>query len=61
MNVHASTVAGGLGKLMSEWIVDGAPSQDVSKMDVARFLSAHSNKQYLRTRVPEVVCEKFDE
>uniref|UniRef100_A0A915IHE6 Uncharacterized protein n=1 Tax=Romanomermis culicivorax TaxID=13658 RepID=A0A915IHE6_ROMCU len=55
MNCYGVTLAGGVGKLVSNWLLDGYPSQDVSKIDVARFLTAHSNRQYLRTRTPEVV------
>lgn len=54
MNCYGATLAGGVGKLLADWIVDGIPSQDVSKIDVARFLNVHSNKQYLARRVPEI-------
>lgn len=55
MSGYGGTLAGGVGKLLSDWIVDGYPPQDVSKIDVARFLNVNSNKRYLERRVPEIV------
>ncbi|MEU0552842.1 FAD-dependent oxidoreductase [Dactylosporangium sp. NPDC006015] len=39
--VHGLAAAGGVGKVISEWIVGGAPEWDVSTMDVRRF-GAHA-------------------
>jgi len=51
--------AGGLGKLLSEWIAEKGPKSDVHKVDVTRFLELHCNPQYLHERVPEVASNTF--
>ncbi|KAF8366893.1 pdpr-1 [Pristionchus pacificus] len=48
------SLAGGVGEVLSDWIIDGRPSIDVSRIDVARFLELHANQQYLSERIPEV-------
>jgi glycine cleavage system aminomethyltransferase T/glycine/D-amino acid oxidase-like deaminating enzyme len=35
--VHGLAAAGGVGKVMAEWIVDGLPEWDMSTMDIRRF------------------------
>ena len=35
--VHGLAAAGGVGKVMAEWIVDGSPEYDVFGMDLRRF------------------------
>uniref|UniRef100_A0AC34FMU9 Pyruvate dehydrogenase phosphatase regulatory subunit, mitochondrial n=1 Tax=Panagrolaimus sp. ES5 TaxID=591445 RepID=A0AC34FMU9_9BILA len=52
--------AGGMGKILSDIIVDGFTNADISKVDVTRFLSLHSNPQYLLERVPEVASNTFN-
>ena len=37
---HGIAGAGGVGRLMAEWIVDGEPSMDVAHMDINRFGAA---------------------
>src|SRR4051794_39543056 len=59
MNGVGASWAGGIGKLLADWIIDGQPSQDVSKIDISRLLEMHSNKYYLTHRVPEVVSKLF--
>jgi glycine/D-amino acid oxidase-like deaminating enzyme len=39
--VHGLAAAGGVGKVMAEWIVDGTPEYDVAHMDIRRF-GAHA-------------------
>lgn len=52
--------AGGLGQILSEWIINGGPKDtDISKVDVTRFLELHNNPQYLFERVPEVASNTF--
>jgi heterotetrameric sarcosine oxidase gamma subunit len=36
-NAHGIAGAGGIGKVMAEWIVDGEPSMDLWHMDINRF------------------------
>lgn len=42
------THAGGVGKAMAEWMTEGAPSVNVSRCDVARFLPHERNRPYAR-------------
>lgn len=61
MNAQGLSFAGGLGSVLAEWILAGQPpsSMIVDKMDLTRFLSLHSNPQYLFQRVPEVASNIF--
>jgi glycine cleavage system aminomethyltransferase T/glycine/D-amino acid oxidase-like deaminating enzyme len=47
--------AGGAGKYLAEWIVEGQPSLDLWSVDVRRFGSWANNREYLRARVIEVL------
>lgn len=47
--------AGGAGKALAEWIVDGEPSMDLTGVDVRRFGRFNGNHQWLRDRVGEVL------
>ncbi|MFM5886086.1 MAG: FAD-dependent oxidoreductase [Novosphingobium sp.] len=45
--------AGGVGKVMAEWIRDGIPPADLWTVDVRRNLPFQNNRKYLRERVTE--------
>ncbi len=45
--------AGGIGKVMSEWIRDGHPPVDLWEVDVRRNIPFQGNRKYLRERVSE--------
>jgi heterotetrameric sarcosine oxidase gamma subunit len=45
--------AGGIGKVISEWIRDGHPPIDLWEVDVRRNMPFQSNRRYLRERVSE--------
>ncbi len=47
--------AGGAGKYLAEWIVDGEPSIDLWSVDIRRFGTALNNRAFLRDRVTEVL------
>lgn len=47
--------AGGAGKYLAEWILEGRPSLDLSSVDVRRFGPWANNRAYLRARVVEVL------
>jgi dimethylglycine dehydrogenase len=46
------TQAGGVGKYLAEWIIDGEPSIDLSSLDPRRF-GTWSNKKYTLAKVHE--------
>ncbi len=45
--------AGGIGKVMAEWMRDGYPPVDLWEVDVRRNMRFQGNRKYLRTRVSE--------
>jgi 4-methylaminobutanoate oxidase (formaldehyde-forming) len=45
--------AGGIGKVVSQWIRDGHPPADLWEVDVRRNLPFQINRKYLRARVSE--------
>ena len=45
--------AGGIGKVMAEWIRDGRPPADLWTVDVRRNMPFQINRKYLRERVSE--------
>jgi len=45
--------AGGIGKVMAEWIRDGYPPMDLWTVDVRRNMPFQRNRKYLRERVGE--------
>ncbi|OEV31059.1 FAD-dependent oxidoreductase [Streptomyces nanshensis] len=47
--------AGGAGRALAEWIVDGSPSGDVAGVDIRRFGPFNGNNQWLRARVGEIL------
>ncbi len=47
--------AGGAGRALAEWIVDGGPTMDLWPVDIRRFAPFHNNQDWLRERVREVV------
>jgi 4-methylaminobutanoate oxidase (formaldehyde-forming) len=55
MNSVGIASAAGAGKAISEWIVEGHPSDDLWEVDIRRFHSFQANGQYLRDRTIESV------
>ena len=55
---HGLAGAGGMGKLVAEWIVDGTPSLDVWHMDSRRFGAAYRSRE-LHARAHEEVYETY--
>jgi len=45
--------AGGIGKVLAEWIRDGRPPADLWEVDVRRAMPFQGNRSYLRERVSE--------
>jgi 4-methylaminobutanoate oxidase (formaldehyde-forming) len=57
---HGIAGAGGVGKVMAEWIVGGEPELDVWKMDIRRFGSHYRSRRYARERAYEVYATYYD-
>lgn len=50
---HGIAGAGGVGKVMAEWILEGEPSMDLWEMDVRRFGRQYGSPSYTLKRVRE--------
>jgi glycine cleavage system T protein len=57
---HGLAGAGGLGKLVAEWIVEGTPSLDVWHMDSRRFGAAYRSQEYALARTKEIYETYYD-
>ncbi|MET0473847.1 MAG: FAD-dependent oxidoreductase [Mycobacterium sp.] len=47
--------AGGAGRALAEWIVNGSPTSDLTGVDIRRFASFNGNNRWLHDRVAEVL------
>jgi heterotetrameric sarcosine oxidase gamma subunit len=47
--------AGGAGRALAEWIVNGSPTTDLTAVDVRRFAPFNGNNRWLRDRVAEIL------
>ena len=47
--------AGGAGKALAEWIVNGHPTMDLSDVDIRRFHPFQVNSKYLEERTSEAL------
>jgi glycine cleavage system aminomethyltransferase T/glycine/D-amino acid oxidase-like deaminating enzyme len=57
---HGLAGAGGIGKVMAEWITDGEPSLDVWHMDIRRFGAHYRSPGYTLKRAKEVYETYYD-
>lgn len=54
MSLNGIAGAGGTGRVMAEWMVNGVPSIDVSDMNVRRFGEVYRDLTYITERAREV-------
>jgi glycine cleavage system aminomethyltransferase T len=57
---HGLAGAGGIGKVMAEWILAGEPSSDVWEMDIRRFGPHYRSPSYTLKRTKEVYETYYD-
>jgi 4-methylaminobutanoate oxidase (formaldehyde-forming) len=57
---HGLAGAGGMGRLVAEWIVEGIPSLDVWEMDSRRFGAHYASREYTLARTVEVYSTYYD-
>jgi len=57
---HGLAGAGGMGKLVAEWIVEGVPSLDVWEMDSRRFGRQYRSRDYTLARTVEIYSTYYD-
>jgi glycine cleavage system aminomethyltransferase T/glycine/D-amino acid oxidase-like deaminating enzyme len=58
--VHGIAGAGGVGKVVAEWIVEGMPEWDISKMDARRFGGHVANRRYAKVRALDSYSKYYD-
>ena len=54
------THAGGVGKAVAEWIVNGEPTIDLHECDIARFHPHAYDRTYVKTRAAQLYREVYD-
>ncbi len=57
---HGIAGAGGVGRVMAEWVLDGEPSFDTWKMDIRRFGPQYRSRGYAVERTVEVYATYYD-
>ena len=57
---HGIAGAGGVGKVMAEWIAEGEPEMDVWRMDIRRFGPQYRSRDYARERAYEIYARYYD-
>ena len=57
---HGIAGAGGIGRVMAEWILEGEPSMDVWKMDIRRFGRHYRSRSYALARTVEIYSTYYD-
>jgi len=50
---------GGIGKALAEWMIQGAPAEDIYGMDVARFGLHQSNREYIRQTTAQFYARRM--
>ncbi|MDH3819375.1 MAG: FAD-dependent oxidoreductase, partial [Myxococcales bacterium] len=55
LNSIGIITAGGLGKIMAQWITTGDPGADITPINVDRFHPYQCNPEYRKTRVVEIL------
>ena len=59
-NAHGIAGAGGMGRLVAEWIVEGRPDLDAWEMDSRRFGRHYASREYTLARTREVYSTYYD-
>ena len=57
---HGLAGAGGMGRLVAEWIVEGRPALDTWEMDSRRFGRHYRSREYTLARTREVYSTYYD-
>jgi 4-methylaminobutanoate oxidase (formaldehyde-forming) len=57
---HGIAGAGGVGRVMAEWILEGRPSIDVWRMDLRRFGAHYGDRDHARAQALETYSTYYD-
>ena len=58
-NAFGIAAAGGAGKALAEWILDGEPPMDLWVVDIRRFSNLHKNEDWVRNRTLELYGKHY--
>lgn len=58
-NAFGIAAGGGAGKMMAEWIIEGAPSLNIWPLDIRRFGSYHRSRKYCVDRTSEAYGKHY--
>ncbi len=56
---HGIAAAGGVGKMMAEWIIEGEPSLDLWRLDIRRLGPHHRSQTYTVHRAIEIYAHHY--
>ena len=59
MNSIGVLSAGGIGRILAQWIADGKPDVDVTQMNINRFQKFHCTEAYRTSRVGETLGDVY--
>jgi glycine cleavage system T protein len=59
-NAHGIAGAGGMGRIVAEWITNGRPSLDVWAMDIRRFGRPYASRKLTLARSREALASYYD-
>jgi len=59
-NAHGIAAAGGVGKVLAEWIVEGEPHLDVWRMDIRRFGRHYRSPRYALAKTIEAYARHYE-
>jgi glycine cleavage system aminomethyltransferase T/glycine/D-amino acid oxidase-like deaminating enzyme len=59
-SAHGIAGAGGMGRQLAHWIVDGEPALDLWKMDIRRFGAHYRSRSYTLARATENYATYYD-
>jgi glycine cleavage system aminomethyltransferase T/glycine/D-amino acid oxidase-like deaminating enzyme len=57
---HGLAGAGGIGKAMAEWIIEGHPEWDLWRLDHRRFGANYASQKYILARTVETYAKYYD-
>ncbi len=59
-NAHGIAAAGGVGKVIAEWIVERQPALDVWRMDIRRFGAHYRSRRYTLAKTAEAYARHYE-
>lgn len=59
-NAHGIAAAGGIGRVVAEWIVEGEPHLDVWRMDIRRFGRHYRSRPYALAKTTEAYARHYE-